>query len=159
MMVETDVKLDEKSLSGFLLYHNYMRPAGILSVVISVAAVVLLILRWGAWTGMQKGMLVFLALMFTVIQPLMLIVKGRKQLKMEVFQESFHYRFDENGVTISQGDDTESCTWDSIRKIVYRKNALYVYTSTVHAFVVPRKACGEKFDELVSLMKECKKKK
>ena len=40
MSIELDVKLDKKSLGSFLLYHNYARPAGIIGIVISIAAVV-----------------------------------------------------------------------------------------------------------------------
>ena len=60
MMLELDVMLDKKSLGRFLLFHNYARVSGILGVVISAAAVVALALRWGSWSGTQKGILIIL---------------------------------------------------------------------------------------------------
>lgn len=152
--IELDVKPDEKSLREFLLYHNYFRPSGILGIVISLAAVVLFVVRFDAWTNIQRGMLVFLALLFTVIQPLMLLWKAKKQLAMPQMQEAFHYAFDKEGVEVSQGGESEKCQWKTIRKIVYRPHAIYVFTSTVHAFVLPKAQCGGQFETLVQCMKE-----
>ena len=157
MSIEIDVVLDKKSLNRFLIYHNYSRFSGVIGVVISLAALVGLFWKWGAWTVQQRVILVLLSLLFTVFQPLMLMWKGRKQLMMEEFQIPFHYVFDEDGVTISQNEQSQKVAWKEIRKIKYGKDAIYVYTSTISAFVVPRSQCDGKFDELVALMKENKK--
>ena len=69
--MEFDVKMDARSLSGFVLYHNYVRPGGIIGVFLSVAAIVALIIRWDHWTGVQRCLLIVLALLFLVFQPLM----------------------------------------------------------------------------------------
>ncbi|MCH5266002.1 MAG: YcxB family protein [Lachnospiraceae bacterium] len=158
MSIQLDVKLDKKSLSRFLLYHNYARPAGVIGVIISLAAIVALCVRWDFWTTTQRGILVVLALLFTVLQPLMLLWKGKKQLQMEEFQEHFHYVFDEKGVVISQKEQKQEFPWKEIRKIVYRRDAVYVYMSTVSAFVLPKNQCGEQYGSLVEMMKEHKRK-
>ncbi len=158
MKIEFDVKLDKKSLSGFLLYHNYVRPAGIFGLLVSVAALVMLILRWDAWVMMQRGILVVLAMLFTVIQPLILVSKGKRQLQMEEFQLPFHYCFSEEGVLIRQEEQEQKFSWKDIRKVVYRKEAIYVYMSTVSAFVLPKSQCDGQFDALQKMMKEQRKK-
>ena len=77
MTIETDVKLDQRSLSRFLIYHNYARVSGIIGLVLSIAALAALCAAWGMWTPMQRGLLAVLALLFTVLQPLMLASKGK----------------------------------------------------------------------------------
>lgn len=158
MLIELDVRLDKKLLNSFLLYHNYVRPAGILGIIISIAAVIVLCVRWSYWTTTQRGILIVLALLFTVFQPMMLLWKGKKQLSMEEFQQPFHYVFDDKGVEISQNDQKQEFSWEDIRKITYRANAAYVYMSTVSAFVIPASQCEGRFPELVSMMKEHMKK-
>ena len=153
MSVHLDVTLDKKSLYQFLLYHNYMRPSGVIGVCISIAALVVLVLEWGLWNPSQRVMLAVLALLFTVIQPVMLLSKGRRQLQMEEFQIPFHYVFDETGIVISQNDQRQEFTWDDVRKVKYRKSAVYVYMSTVSAFIIPDSQCQGHFEELVQLMK------
>lgn len=154
MSLKLDVKMDMKSLGGFLLYHNYVRVAGVFSVLISLGALAGLIVKWDVWMASQKVMLVILALLFTVIQPLMLLYRGSRRLQSEDYQKPFHYEFNEDGIVISQGDLRQESAWRDVRKIVYRKNAIYVYMSTVSAFVLPREQCDGRFEELISLMKE-----
>ena len=73
MEIKADVKLDARSLNRFLIYHNYMRVSGIIGLVLSLAAIAALCLKWGLWTTTQRCLLVVLALLFTVLQPLMLV--------------------------------------------------------------------------------------
>ena len=154
MTIELDVKMDKKSLGGFLLYHNYVRIAGIFSVLISLAALVGLIVKWDSWMMTQKVMLAILALLFTVIQPLMLIWRGNRRLQTEDFQIPFHYVFHEEGIVISQKEQKQEFQWADVRKVVYRREALYVYMSAVSAFVLPKNQCKGQSEELVKLMKE-----
>lgn len=156
MSIEMDVKLDSKSMGGFLIYHNYSRISGMFSVLISVAALVGLIWRWDFWMLTQKVLLVILALLFTVIQPIMLVWRGNRQLQTEDFQIPFHYVFDKNGIVISQKDQKQEFQWKDVRKIVYKKESIYVYMSTVSAFVLPKSQCNGRFDELVKMMREYK---
>ena len=158
MSVELDIKLEANSLNRFLLYHNYARFSGIIGVVISLAAAAALAVRWEFWTQPQRTLLFVLALLFTAIQPVMLISKGKRQLSMEEFKIPFHYVFDEKGITISQKDQKQEFTWGDVRRIVYRKDAVYVYMSTVSAFIIPEDQCDGRFGDLVNLMKEKKAK-
>ncbi|MCR4605849.1 MAG: YcxB family protein [Eubacterium sp.] len=157
MPVEFDVKMDAKSLSGFVLYHNYARPGGIIGVIISVAALVALILRYGAWTGMQKCLLVVLFLLFTVIQPLLLLKKTQTQLKTDAFSNPMHYEFKEEGFSISQKLSREEFAYSDIRKAVIHKNVMYLYMTSVSAFIIPRNQCEDIFDTISGKVKPVKK--
>lgn len=154
MSVEMDVKLDMKSLGGFLLYHNYARVSGIISVLISLAALVGLVWQWDRWMMTQKVMLAVLALLFTVIQPLMLLWRGNRRLQEEDYQTPFHYSFGDAGIVIRQGEQKQEFQWQDVRKVVYRKDALYVYMSAVSAFVLPAGQSDGRFEELVKMMRE-----
>ena len=46
MTIQIQVKLDLKSLGKFLIYHYYTQVSGVISVVISLAALFGLIFRW-----------------------------------------------------------------------------------------------------------------
>lgn len=153
MKIEIDVKLDGKSLNRFLIYHNYVRFSGVTGVVISLAAAVALFAEWNLWTQPQRVMLILLALLFTVMQPIMLISKGKRQLQMEEFQIPFHYVFDEEGIEISQNDQKQEFTWADVRKVVCRKTAVYVYMSSVSAFVIPEGQCEGRFAELTEMVR------
>ena len=156
MPVEFDVNMDSKSLSGFVLYHNYARPGGIIGLVISVAALVALIIRYPAWTGMQKCLLLVLFLLFTVIQPILLLKKTQTQLKTEAFANPMHYEFRDDGFTISQKLSKEVFAYEDIRKAVIHKNVMYLYMTAVSAFVIPKSQSGEAFDIISGKVKSVK---
>ena len=153
MPIEFEVKMDGGSLGGFVLYHNYMRPGGLIGLVLSVAAIVMLIIRWDHWTGVQRCLLIILALLFLVFQPLMLLQKANAQLQSDAFRIPMHYEFGEERFSISQNDKQEEFAYTDIRKVVFRKNVMYLYMTTVSAFIIPRRAC-EDFDRVKELVKE-----
>ena len=153
MPIEFDVKMDAGSLSGFVLYHNYMRPGGLVGLVLSIAAIVMLIIRWDHWTGLQRCLLIVLALLFLIFQPLMLLQKSNTQLHSPAFATPMHYRFDEATFTISQGTKSEEFAYEDIRKAVFHKKVMYLYMTTVSAFIIPRSQCEDEFEPLRELIK------
>ncbi|MBO4395947.1 MAG: YcxB family protein [Eubacterium sp.] len=148
MPFEFDVKMDAKSLSGFVLYHNYMRPGGIIGILLSLVAIGALIIRWDVWTGVQRCLLVVLALLFLIFQPLMLLQKANSQLHSPAFATPMHYRFDEEKFTIEQGGRSEEFAYADIRKAVFHKNVAYLYMTAVSAFIIPRSRCEADFDSI-----------
>ena len=153
MPIEFDIKMDGGSLGKFVLYHNYMRPGGIFGLLLSVAAIVALIIRWDHWTGMQRCLLIILALIFLIFQPLMLLQKANTQLQSGAFRTPMHYSFDEDSFVISQDDKREAFVYGDIRKAVLHKNVMYLYMTAVSAFIIPRKSCEEEFDRVQELVK------
>ena len=65
---------------------------------------------------------------------------------------------DEEGISVTQGEASSSCKWSDLRKVVYRKNEMYLFTSAIYATIITRNSCEEKFDELVAFVKEKTKK-
>ncbi|MBO5488496.1 MAG: YcxB family protein [Eubacterium sp.] len=156
MSIRIQTKVDFKSMGQFLLYHYYTQISGIFSVLISLAAIVFAVWRWTVLRTEAKIALIVIGLMFTVLQPLMLLFRAKKQMKSGQFDDSFTYVFDDNGLTISQEDRSQQFTWQEVRKIKYRKDAIYVYMSNIRAFILPKDQIGSRYDELVALMKEKK---
>ena len=154
MTISFEIRMDASSLSGFVLYHNYMRPGGIIGVFLSIAAIVALIIRWGHWTGVQRCLLIVLALLFLVFQPLMLLQKANTQLHSGAFKYPMEYEFGEDHFSIGQDGKTEEFDYADIRKVVLRKNVIYIYMTTVSAFIIPRAQCKDVFDEVKSRLKK-----
>ena len=116
--------------------------------------------RWQVLTVQGKCVLILIALMFTILQPLMILMRGKRQLQSEDFQDSFSYLFNESGVSISQGDKSQQFPWEDIKKIqAYRKDAVYVHMTSVQAFVLAERAVSVAtvLMTLVAYMKEKKK--
>lgn len=152
--LEFDVQLDKKTLNHFLLRNNFLRAGGVIGILISLAAIVGLIVFWKYFAAAQRVILVFLGLMFTVIQPLTLLMKGWGQLKHGAFSKPFHYTFSETGMEIENISGTATVEWKNIRRIVTTKDAMYIYMNALSAFIIPKYSCGGKYLELAKKVKE-----
>lgn len=140
-------------MSRFLLRFNYTRMSGILGILLGVASLVGLAVRWGAWTDNQKIMLVVIAFLFLIFQPFMLTKKAKAQLAQSEGQEPLLCHIDDEEISVSQGEASSRCLWKDVRKVVYGKGAVYVFTSAIHATIITKEACGDRFEELVTFLK------
>lgn len=156
MSIEFELKVKAKDMSRFLLRCNYTRISGILGILLGVASLAALAVQWAAWNDNQKIMLVVIAVLFLVFQPLMLVKKGRAQAAQMEQQDALLCRIDEDKISVSQGETVSECPWKQVRKIVYGKHVVYVFTTAIHATIITEEACGDYFQELVTFLKEKK---
>lgn len=156
-VLKLDIKVDKKTLNRFLLRNNFLRLGGVIGLFISAAAIVILIVLWSALSAPQRVILFFLALMFTVIQPLSLLMKGWNQLKSGTFREPFHYEFSAAGMRVENMAGSVDVKWPDIRKAVVTKDAIYLYMNALSAFILPRAACKESYARLTGMIEEYRK--
>lgn len=152
--IEVDVQLDRKTLNRFLIRNNFLRAGGVIGLLISIAAIVGLIAFWKYFGSAQKVILIFLGLMFTVIQPVTLLMKGWEQLKKGAFREPFHYKFSKEGIEVTNIAGTAEVEWKNIRRAVVTKEAMYIYMNSVSAFIIPGAECGEDHVRIAKMVKE-----
>lgn len=152
--IEIDVQLDKGTLNRFLLRNNFLRTGGVVGVLISAAAIVCLAVFWNYFVIAQKVVLLFLALMFTVIQPVTLLMKGWEQLKKGAFREPFHYTFTPEGIEVVNIAGTANVEWEQIRRVVVTKDAMYIYMTAVSALIISRKECDGRYTEIAEMVRE-----
>ena len=152
--IEIDVQLDKKTLNHFLLRNNFLRTGGVIGLLISAAAIVGLVAFWNYFGAAQRMILLFLALMFTVIQPVTLLMKGWEQLKKGAFREPFHYTFTPEGVEVVNIAGTANVEWEQIRSVVVTKDAMYIYMNAVSALIISREECDGRFTEITKMVRE-----
>lgn len=153
--IEFELKLQTKDLFLYTMYHTYLSLSGVFSLFISIGSLIIFFLNLGKVPASTLCVLLMVALLFPVVQPVLLYLKCRKQIKKSKdINESLHYILSEEKIEISQGEQKAEVHWYDIRKVVYLKNVLYLYMSPVRAFIFPRSACAGQFDALVKLVKE-----
>lgn len=136
--IECKILLKAKDMRHFMFRHNYSSLSGWFGILISLIALVMVILGYNVYGNIQKIVLIILALMFTVIQPLQIVLKAGQQIKrQDMFHDTLVYNLCRDGLLVRQGDQHVNIPWDSIRKIVYTSKAVFIYTSPVRAFILP----------------------
>ena len=153
--MEFDVTLTERDMVRFNLYHTYSKFSSWFAMVVAVFAFFVAFWSFGRVSGTMTVIYVLIGALVLIYLPLntVLSAKHRIRLMPEVL-EPLHYRIDETGVTVSKNADTAELPWSEVFRIVGVKTAVYIYSSRIHAYVIPREALGENGEALRKLAAE-----
>ncbi|MBO5199136.1 MAG: YcxB family protein [Lachnospiraceae bacterium] len=152
--IRLEVKIKVVDMYRFLLYNAYHGFSALPGLIISAGALALLIGGF-ADSAFAKAMLIILVALFTVVNPLQLYFKAARQVVMTpAFKKPLNYELNDEGVTVSQDQEEVTVKWEDFHKAVYKKHAIYLYTSAVYANILPRESCGDAWENVTLLIKE-----
>lgn len=152
MKLELDVKLTEKDMYRFNMYHIYSGFQGIFSIIIAILIFVVTGVTWGNIEKTYSILYILFGIVFLLYMPLTLKLKSKQQLAANTgLRESLYYIFDETGIHVSQNDETADLEWKQVYKMVATKSNVLIYSSRVNAFVIPRAVLGEQYEPLKQL--------
>lgn len=155
MQITFDVKIEKKDLFKFLMNNTYRKLTGIIWIIFSLVVVFVTVYTWGTVEIMYSVLLIILASLYTIINPIMLYVKAAKQCKNNAsFKEPLTYTIDDEGITVSQNGEEASAIWDEIWKCHKYGDQIVVYITALRAFVWPVSAIGENYDSLIEVLHE-----
>ena len=153
--VKFSVQVTVKDMFAFLMHHSYRGGALIADAVVTFGAIGLLIAGFGKGDPVKTVALIFVAMLFTVVHPLQLYNRARKQVKNnEVFKKPLDYVLTDEGITLSQGEQSQSITWGDVYQVKECKSQILVYTGRVYAFVWPKRELAECESEVRELFKK-----
>lgn len=155
MEVKANVKLTTKQMFQFLMYHTYSTVAGVISILLSVFAYVgvIYLLTQPESSMLYIGSLVVIGLLFTVVQPVMIYIKAKRQVaESEAINKPLEYTIDTEGIHIAQEDKTGFSSWYEIVKIKSVAGIAIFYTSKLHAYVIPKADFGDQYDDMKKIV-------
>ena len=145
-MVELDVKIGAKELYDYMLRHTYNSASGLIGSCVGALMVV------GAFSTGQWMFLIFGAIILLYL-PRTLFLKSRAQVVANPsFQKPLHYKLDEEGLTISQGEDMVQYKWEEMVKAVSTGRSIILYTSAVNATIFPRAQMEDKKEAVIGMI-------
>lgn len=138
MEVEFDIQMTSADLYDYMLYHTYNSPSGLIGTI----AGALMVVAGAAGAGILcliAGLVVILYL------PLTLLLKSKQQFLMNAsFKKPLHFKMTEEGIEVSQEEETQSQKWEDMHKAVSTARSIILYTSPLNASIFPRRELGEK---------------
>ena len=153
--IRANITVDAKDLFSFMLQHTYRCVGGVLSLLFSIGAFILLLNCFTTVDISYKIILIICSALFTVINPLMLLQRAKKQVKRNPgFSVPIEYTFTKKGFTMQQGEEKATAEWKDLWKIRDGKHYLYLYGNTVRANIIPKKQLGDQAQELSKMRKE-----
>ena len=145
-MVELDVKIEAGDLYDYMLMHTYSSASGIMGTAFG-AVLILLAVGTQRWAFIALGAVVILYLPWT------LFIKSRRQvLSNPSFQKPLHYVLDEEGLTISQGEDSVQYLWEEMHKAVSTGKNIILYTSRINATLFPKRQMEDKKADVIEMI-------
>lgn len=143
--MEFDVQIKSGDLYDYMMRHTYNSPAGLLGSVVGALMVVV---------GLAKMYVLFIVLgaVLLLYLPYTLFIKSKRQSLNPVFQKPLHYRVDEDGITVSQGEVSETQKWENIYKAISTSKSIIVYTSKVNAWIFPKRELGDETMGLIQMI-------
>lgn len=145
-MVKLTVKIEAGDLYDYMLRHSYNSPAGILGSAFG-AVLIIFALASRHWAVLVLGAVMLLYLPWT------LFIRSRKQiLGNPSFQEPLQYTLDENGLTISQGEEEAEMAWGDMHKAVSTSRSIILYTSRVNATIFPKRELGDQKAAVIEMI-------
>lgn len=153
MLIKFDVKIAEKHMKDFMLYHHYTSFSGIASVVFGLLTAAL-----GSRAFLQQeyqnGLVFFLfTAVFLIYMPVTLGRRAKLQVKKTpMFQAPIAYEFNEEGIVVSQGEESALNTWDHVSKVTATNQSMLIYFSRMRALILPKEAIGDQYAALVQLI-------
>ena len=145
-MVELDVKIEAGDLYDYMLMHTYSSAAGIMGTAFGA---VLILMAFGTqrWAFIALGVVLILYLPWT------LFIRSRKQvLSNPSFQKPLHYMLNDEGITISQGEESVQYLWEEMHKAVSTGKSIIVYTSRVNATLFPKRQMEDKKTDVIQMI-------
>lgn len=152
MTTEFDVTITSKDMYRFNMYHAYHGFQGIFATVIGILVLIVAGATFGKIETMYTVLYFVFGLIFLIYVPVSLYMRSKQQiLSSEVLRQSLHYKVDEEGVHVSQNDQTADLLWNQIYKVVSTKSNLLIYSSRVNAYVIPRNAISKEYETVAQL--------
>lgn len=148
-----DLKIND--LYAFTMRHTYYSISGAFSLLISFGSLIACAVMFSTLSNSTRVVLLIVGLLFTVVQPIMLYLKCKKQIKVnESINAPLQYILSDDGICICQKDNSAEVKWYEIRKVVYAKKGIYLYMSPIRAFIFPEDQCGKDYPKIKSMVAE-----
>lgn len=152
--VKFSVQMKTIYMFDFLYWHSYHGVTGIINYALSFAGIAALIAGFGKGNTVVTIMLVALASLFTVINPLLLLYKAAGQVKRsKMFAKPLHYKFDTRGFSISQDNNSDSAEWNAVVLVRETGKSIILYLGAANALILPKKEIGTRTEDLKKLMR------
>lgn len=133
MEVQLNVKINAGDIYDYMLYHQYTGAAGLIGSSVGALLVVAFFMN-RQWIFLIMGVIILCYLPWT------LFIKSRQQALMNpAFKQELQYTLNDDGLSISLGEETQTQKWEDMHKAVSTGRSIIVYTSPINATIIPKR--------------------
>ena len=91
--------------------------------------------------------LILAAALFTIINPINLLLKSVKQVVLlPTFRKPLSYTFGAEGILVRQEEAEMLTNWNEVVRVVETRRSILIYMSAVRAYILPKKQYAEQVE-------------
>ena len=99
----------------------------------------------------QYWLMLVIGGLLVIYTPIILLLRSKQAVAQSpVFKKPLKYVFDENGITVSQDEASQTFAWPDVVKAVSTSRSIIIYTSKVNATIIPKKQVGDELPLIVA---------
>jgi hypothetical protein len=149
--MEFQVKMTAGILYNYLMKQAYTSLVGWLGIFLGVMMTALYFIE-GRFQGNYFALIA--AFVVTFYTPWSLFLKSKKQMLINpAFKNPLQYIINNEGIQVSQNEQTVLTPWEQMYKATSTKKSIIVFTSRYNAWIFPRADLGDGADKLLELIK------
>lgn len=146
MEIEFDVKVTASALYDYLLYHTFKSASGMLGTIVGALMIVV-------FAATKYPIYLIAGVVLILYLPCTLFVRANRQAQNNpAFKKPLHYKMTDEGISVAQGENEESQSWESCVKAVSTNKSIILYTSKSTASIFPKNDLGEKKDAVIQMI-------
>jgi len=146
MKIEFDVKMTTSKMYDYMLYHTFRSFAGIMGEVVGIMLI-------ACFFAAHKPLYLIAGIIDVFYLPISLYINAKKQVMLNpVFKETLHYTLDEEGISITVGENSDAQKWTDMHKAVSTGKSLIIYTNKINACIFPKEDLGEKLPDVIRMI-------
>lgn len=153
MSIKIEVKMTDKAMYDFMLYHNYTHASGLFGAMLGVVCLGLAINNGINGQISSACILGLMAFIMICMEPINLKQTAKRQVKTtEMFQQPLHYELSDEGLKVEQNGQSETNPWENFMKAVSTNTSLILYVTRVRAIILPKESLGEDYMAVVEMI-------
>ncbi len=147
MEVEFDVKMSTSALYDYNMHHTYTSASGVLGTMVGI----LLLVGYARDTKFIALLVAGLIILF--YSPVTLFTRAKKQILLNpAFKKPLHYKMSDEGVTVSNGDESMTVEWKDMYKAYSTNQSIILATGKANAWIFPKHDLGEKRYDVIEMI-------
>ncbi len=152
MRFEYKYKVKIADLWQASMYYAYSSYLAVINIICIIASAALLIKLWATSPPWFRGFLLLFLMLFTVIQPLTVWIRSKRQLAGNY--PDLTLVFTDEGINITADNEHQEKKWNQVRGIVKKPTIVVIYMADGMGYILRNSVLKETKADFVAFVRE-----
>lgn len=149
-----DMHFNAKDIWMFSMYHGNRGFMLIFNVFFTISMYGYIIYSRLNLDMPRKIMVLILANMFLIIQPLLLYLKSLRQAKSDAIKNGLSVELNDRGIVVSSNGESAEFLWGNGFRSKILPGLIIIYVDTIRAYLLPDRYIDKVKPEVIKILKE-----